>query len=78
MLRWIVDLFVDHYDGKQQHAAKLHITSLANSCRDAMDDAAFRVQEAMPAADVHVLSAASPDSSPYPDGFEEAQRVYWL
>lgn len=72
MFRWVVDLFLDRYNGSDFDTAKMHVTSYANSVAEAIADAEFRTQAANPSWDIQTLGASSPDASPYPDGWNDS------
>jgi hypothetical protein len=72
MFHWIIDLFLNRYNGVDFDTKRLHIASQADACRDAIADAEFRAQASNSTWDVQVMGTHSCDSSPYPENWHDS------
>ena len=72
MYRWFVNLFLDRYNGSDFDTQRVTAAIRADSYREAVNEAEFQAQAARPDWNVQTLGASSPDTSPYPPGWNDS------
>jgi hypothetical protein len=72
MLNWIIDLFLDRYNGYDFDTARMHVVSHAETCGDAIADAKFRAQAANPTWNIQAQGSHCAESSPYPENWHDS------